>query len=145
MFVAVGGGGLIGGVGAVLKKHNPDIRVIGCQPAASPVMMRSIEAGRIVDMPSEATLSDGTAGGIEADSVTFALNQAVVDDWVAVSEAQIADAMRLYMDSEGDVIEGAAGVAIAGLLERAMDVAGKKVAVIICGGNVSDEVLASVR
>jgi threonine dehydratase len=145
VFVAVGGGGLIGGVGAVLKEHNPSIRVVGCQPAASPVMMRSIEAGRIVDMPSETTLSDGTAGGIEPGAVTFAINQAVVDDWVEVSEEQIADAMRLYMDDEGEVIEGAAGVAIAGLLEHATDVAGKKVAVIICGGNVSDEVLASVR
>ena len=53
--------------------------------------------------------------------------------------------MKMYMDNEGDVIEGAAGVAIAGLLERAADVAGKKVVVVVCGGNVSEEVLASVR
>jgi threonine dehydratase len=145
VFVAVGGGGLIGGVGAVLKEHNPDIRVVGCQPAASPVMMRSIEVGRIIDMPSEATLSDGTAGGIESDSVTFELNRVVVDDWVEVDEEQIASAMKIYMDSEGDVIEGAAGVAIAGLLERAAEVAGKRVVVVVCGGNVSEEVLASVR
>ena len=145
VFVAVGGGGLIGGVGAALKTHNPAIRVIGCQPAASPVMMRSIEAGRVVDMPSEATLSDGTAGGIESDSVTFALNQAVVDDWVEVGEEQIADAMRFYMDSEDDVIEGAAGVAIAGMLLQADGLAGKKVVIIICGGNVSEDVLAGIR
>ena len=145
VFVAVGGGGLIGGVGAVLKQHNPDIRVVGCQPTASPVMRRSIEAGRIVDMPSEPTLSDGTAGGIETDSVTFALNQAVVDDWIEVSEQQIADAMCRYMDCEDDVIEGAAGVAIAGMLSCAEELAGKKVVVIICGGNVSDDVLASIR
>lgn len=145
LFVAVGGGGLIGGVGAVLKDHNPAIRIVGCQPTASPVMMRSIEAGRIVDLPSEPTLSDGTAGGIESDSVTFALNQAVVDDWVEVSEQQIADAMRLYMDSEEDVIEGAAGVAIAGMLVRADELAGKKVVVIICGGNAGDDVLEKIR
>jgi threonine dehydratase len=144
-FVAVGGGGLIAGVGAVLKSHNPAIRVVGCQPASSPVMMRSIEAGEIVDMPSEPTLSDGTAGGIEPGAVTFALNQAVVDDWVEVDEEKIASAMRRYMDSEGEVVEGAAGVAIAGMLERTADLAGKNVVVIICGGNVSDEVLASVR
>ncbi len=96
-------------------------------------------------MPSEPTLSDGTAGGIEDDAVTFPLNQAVVDDWVEVDEEQIAAAMKMYMDSEGDVIEGAAGVAIAGVLERAADVAGRKVVVVVCGGNVSQEVLASVR
>ena len=145
VFVAVGGGGLVAGVGAVLKSHNPGIRIVGCQPVASAVMMRSVEAGEILELPSEPTLSDGTAGGIEPDAITFALNQAVVDDWVEVDEEQIAAAMRRYMGSEKDVIEGAAGVAIAGMLERAADVAGKKVVVIICGGNVSDEVLARVR
>lgn len=141
VFIAVGGGGLIGGVGAVLKAHNPDIRVFGCQPLASPVMMRSIEAGEIIDMPSEPTLSDGTAGGIEQGAVTFELNQAVVDEWVAVDEARIAAAMRKFMDAEGDVIEGAAGVAVAGMLARRDELTGKKVVAIICGGNISDDQL----
>ena len=145
VFVAVGGGGLIGGVGAVLKEHSPGIHVYGCQPLASPVMTRSIEAGQIIDMPSEATLSDGTAGGIEEDAITFSLNQAVVDEWVVVDEEEIAAAMRLYMRREDDVIEGAAGVAVAGLLERRDTIAGKKVVVVICGGNVSEETLRSIR
>jgi threonine dehydratase len=145
VFIAVGGGGLIGGVGSVLKDHDRGIRVIGCQPHASPVMARSIEAGEILDMPSQPTLSDGTAGGIEPGAITYPMNQAVVDEWVEVDEKQIAAAMRLYMDREGDLVEGAAGVAVAGLLERAADVAGKKVVVVICGGNVSDEVLARIR
>lgn len=136
VFVAVGGGGLIGGVGSVLKDHEAGTRVYGCQPLASPVMARSIEAGRIVDMPSEPTLSDGTAGGIEEDAITFGLCQAVVDDWIIVDEEQIADAMRRYTGAEGDIIEGAAGVAIAGLFERCDQIAGKSVVVIICGGNV---------
>ena len=144
VFVAVGGGGLVGGVGSVLKAHNPDIEVYGCQPLASPVMTRSIEAGEILDIPSEPTLSDGTAGGIEAGAITFSLNQAVVDDWVVVDERQIAAAMRVFMTREKDVIEGAAGVAIAGLLARAPAVAGKKVVVVICGGNISAEMLTSV-
>jgi len=144
VFVAVGGGGLIGGTGSVLKAHNPGIRVYGCQPLASPVMARSIEAGEILDMPSEPTLSDGTAGGIEAGAVTFPLNQAVVDDWVLVDEQQIADAMRLYLSREEGVIEGAAGVAIAGLLASRETIKGKKVAVVICGGNISSDTLTSV-
>lgn len=142
-FVAVGGGGLVGGVGSVLKAHNPAVQVVGCQPAASPVMARSVEAGEILEMPSEATLSDGTAGGIEDGAITFPLNQAVVDRWVVVDEDQIASAMRQYMDRERDRIEGAAGVAIAALQQT--DVRGRTVVVVICGGNISDETLASVR
>ena len=145
VFIAVGGGGLIGGTGAVLKDHDPGIRVYGCQPLASPVMARSVEAGEIIDMPSEATLSDGTAGGIEEDALTFPLNQAVVDDWILVTENQIAMAMRLYMEAEEDVIEGAAGVAVAGLLERRNEVVAKKVVVVICGGNISEETVQKAR
>ena len=145
VFIAVGGGGLIGGIGAVMKDHDPGIRVYGCQPLASPVMARSVEAGEIIDMPSEATLSDGTAGGIEEDALTFPLNQAVVDDWILVTENQIAMAMRHYMEAEEDVIEGAAGVAVAGLLERRNEVAAKKVVVVICGGNISEEMVQKAR
>lgn len=145
VFIAVGGGGLIGGVGSVLKAHNPDIKVYGCQPAASAVMAHSVAAGEILDLPSDPTLSDGTAGGIEAGAITFVLNQLVVDEFVTVDEAQIAAAMRQYMDAEGQTIEGAAGVAIAGLLARATELTDKQVAVIICGGNVSDETLERVR
>ena len=141
VFIAVGGGGLIGGCGSVLKMHSTDVRVYGCQPAASPVMSRSIEAGRIIDMPSEPTLSDGTAGGIEQGAVTFAVNQAVVDDWVLVDEDQIASAMRAYMASEGEPIEGAAGVAVAAMLAKRDELAGRKVVAIICGGNISQETL----
>ena len=145
VFIAVGGGGLIGGIGAVLKEYDPGVRVFGCQPLASPVMTRSIEAGEIIDMPSEATLSDGTAGGIEDDALTFPLNQAVVDDWVTVDEDQIAAAMRLYFESEDGVIEGAAGVAVAAMLQRREAITGKKVVAVICGGNISEETLQKVR
>jgi threonine dehydratase len=145
VFVAVGGGGLVGGVGSVLKDHDPGIRIIGCQPLASPVMSRSVAAGRILDLPSEPTLSDGTAGGIEQDAVTFPLNQLVVDDWVEVDEEQIAEAMRLYMRSEDDVIEGAAGVAIAGMLARADEIVGKRVVVLVCGGNIASETLNQLQ
>jgi threonine dehydratase len=141
VFIAVGGGGLVGGVGSVLKDHDAGIRVVGCQPLASPVMARSIEAGEVLELPSGPTLSDGTAGGIEPDAITFPLNRAVVDDWVVVDEEQIAGAMKTYMEHEGNVIEGAAGVAVAGLLERAGDIAGRKVVVVICGGNISSQTL----
>ena len=145
VFVAVGGGGLIGGIGSVLKAHERSIQVIGCQPLASPVMTRSIEKGAIVDIPGEPTLSDGTAGGIEAGAVTFPLNQAVVDNWVLVNEQQIGDAMRVYMARENDVIEGAAGVAVAGLLAMREAIRNRRIVIVICGGNIGAETLASVQ
>lgn len=145
VFIAVGGGGLIGGTGAVIKAHNPGVHVYGCQPLASPVMTRSIEAGEIIDMPSEATLSDGTAGGIEQGAVTFELSQAVVDDWIVVNEEQIAAGMRAFMASELDTIEGAAGVAVAGMLARRTELTGKRVVVVICGGNIAEDKLAGIH
>lgn len=145
VFVAVGGGGLIAGVGSVLKAHNPDIRIIGCQPSASPVMARSIEAGHIIEMQSEATLSDGTAGGIEMGAITFPLVQSVADEFVLVDEDQIASAMRRYMESEKDTIEGAAGVAVAAMLELQESLEGQNVVVIICGGNISESKLEQVE
>jgi threonine dehydratase len=144
VFVAVGGGGLIGGAGSVLKAYNPNIRIYGCQPAASAVMAHSVEAGELLDFPSDPTLSDGTAGGIEAGAITFALNQAVVDEWVLVDEDQIADAMRFYMGTEGQTIEGAAGVAIAGMMAKGEEIKEQNVATIICGGNISEEALTRV-
>jgi threonine dehydratase len=144
VFVAVGGGGLIGGVGSVLKARNPDIKVYGCQPKASAVMAHSVEAGEILEMQSEATLSDGTAGGIEAGAITFPLNQAVVDEFVIVDEQQIAAAMRLYVGRERHAIEGAAGVAVAGLLAKKEEIGGQNVVVIVCGGNIAQDKLDAV-
>ena len=145
VFVAVGGGGLIAGTGSVLKQHNPDIRITGCQPCASPVMARSIDAGHIVDMPSEPTLSDGTAGGIEKDAITFPLTRTVVDEFVLLEEHQIAGAVLRFLETEGDTIEGAAGVAVAALSESRELIRGLNVVVIICGGNISKEALDKAR
>jgi len=144
IFVAVGGGGLISGVGSFLKSVNPTMSVIACQPAASAVMTESVKAGEILELPSQPTLSDGTAGGIEVDAITFDLCRAVTDDYVVVSEDQIAEAMRQFIDAHHMLPEGAAGVALAGLGLRADSYKGKIVVVIICGGNISRETLKEV-
>jgi threonine dehydratase len=144
VFVAVGGGGLISGVGSFIKSVNPAVEVVSCQPAASAVMTESVKAGKILDLPSDPTLSDGTAGGIEAGSMTFDICRDVVGRYITVSEEQIAHAMREFIDSHHMLLEGAAGVAVAGLLEVASDYVGKNVVVIICGGNVSRDTLKKV-
>lgn len=144
VYVAVGGGGLISGVGSFLKSVNPSISIIACQPENSAVMTRSVEAGEILDMPSEATLSDGTAGGIEPAAITFDICRDVVDRYITVSEEQIADAMRGFIDSHHQLLEGAAGVAIAGLMADAGEIDDRNAVIIVCGGNISRATLKTV-
>jgi threonine dehydratase len=141
--VAVGGGGLIGAVAAELKHHRPGVRVIGAQPANSRVMAESVRAGRVLDLPSQPTLSDGTAGGVELDTVTFPFCRDLVDEWIDVSEADIASSMRRTIEEEHMLVEGAAAVAIAVVAERRTSLTGR-VAVIVCGANVSAERVRSV-
>eukprot|EP00898_Chlorokybus_atmophyticus_P006773 jgi/Chlat1/7097/Chrsp57S06776 len=141
VFVSVGGGGLISGISALLKSVDPSIQVVGCLPAASDCMRRSVEAGRIVEMEHGDTLSDGTAGGIEPDSSTLLYCQrqvsVYVDRWVTVDEEEIAYAMRVVLQYHSKVIEGAAGVAVAALVKLKDELQGKSAVVISCGGNVS--------
>jgi threonine dehydratase len=144
VFVAVGGGGLISGIASVLKTRNPNVRIIGCQPEVSAVMAKSVAAGRILDLPSGPTLSDGTAGGIEAGSITFELCRDLTDEFMLVSEAKIADAVREYMDAQHQLIEGAAGVAIAAMLADKNLRKGAKTVVVICGANISRESLKCI-
>jgi len=137
IFVAVGGGGLIGGIGAYVKRASPHTQIVGCWPENSPVLYASIQAGRIIDVPEQPTLSESTAGGLEPGSVTLEVCRQVIDRSVMVSEDQILDAMRRVRAARGWAIEGAAGVALAAFLNTARDYSGKTVAVIICGGNLS--------
>ena len=143
VIVAVGGGGLIGGTGAYLKHFAPNVRVIGAQPANSNVMIESMRVGRVVAIPSSPTLSDGTAGGIELDTVTFALCRSVVDEWIEIGEEEIAAAMRHAIEVEHMLIEGSAGVAIAALSKCGALPSGR-VVVVLCGANVSSVRLREV-
>ena len=144
LFVAVGGGGLIAGVAGFLKSVNPSMQVIGCQPTAAPIMAASIKARRLLDMPSEKTLSDGTAGAIEAGAITFDLCQKLVDDYALVSEEEIALAMREFIDAHHMLLEGAAGVALAGLKQFSEHYRGQNVVVIICGANINRDTLRGI-
>jgi threonine dehydratase len=145
VFLSVGGGGLIGGAGTALKELSPRTRVVGVWPENSPCMLRAMEAGRIIDVQEQTTLSDGTAGAVEEGSVTFPLCRDVIDETVTVTEAEIASAMRDVAAAEQWIVEGSAGVALAGLVKRARAFQGKNVAVVLCGRNVSlDTFLRSV-
>lgn len=136
IMVSVGGGGLISGIAGMVKAVRQEICVVGCLPALSPVMAASVKAGRILDTPAQATLSDGTAGGIEPVTITFDPCRTLVDDWVLVTEDEIRRAMVRVFDNHRLVIEGAAGVTVAGFIKMAPRLAGKTVALVVCGGNI---------
>lgn len=144
VFAAVGGGGLIAGLAGYLKAHAPDITVIGALPEHSPVMAASINAGRILDLPIQPTLSDGTAGGLETGAITFELCRTLVDQYVLVSEAEIAAAMRLIIETQHLLIEGAAGVAVAAYLKLCAGFQGRRVAILLCGANVGLDTLRQI-
>jgi threonine dehydratase len=142
IFVAVGGGGLIGGIGAYLKCASAQTEVVGCWPNNSPVLYESIKAGRILEVAEQPTLSESTAGGLEPGSVTLEICSRVIDTSILVSETEILDAMRRIRTLKDWVIEGAAAVAVAAFLKTADQYKRKKVAIIICGANVSEKVLS---
>ena len=139
VFVSVGGGGLIGGMGTALERLSPNTQVVGVWPENSPCMLRSLEAGRLLEVPERPTLSDGTAGGIEPGSITFPICQSVIDARITVSESEIAAAMRDVAATDHWIVEGAAGVALAGLIKTAASWQSRRVAVVLCGRNVALE------
>jgi threonine dehydratase len=145
IFVAVGGGGLIGGIGAHLKDASRDTEVVGCWPQNSRALYECIRAGAIIDVPEEPTLSTSTAGGVEAGAITLDLGRRVIDRSVLVSEAEILAAARLVWQAEAILIEGAAAVAVAAFLKTAGDYDGKNVAIVICGGNVDPAVESLIK
>jgi threonine dehydratase len=138
VFVTVGGGGLIGGIGAFLKHLSPATEVVGCWPRNSRVLYESLQAGHIVEYPEQKTFSDSSTGGVEEGSITFDAAQAVIDTTVLVDEGEILRAMRLVRQRYGWLIEGAAAVALAAFLKTSDDYAGKTIVVLFCGGNVSE-------
>jgi threonine dehydratase len=144
MFVSLGGGGLISGIATYLKSAQPRVKVIGCSPQNSPVMIESVKAGRIVEMKSEPTLSDATAGGIEPEAITFDLCRWLVDGSVIVSEQEIKDAMLMFIETHHLLIEGSAAVAVAAFLKNEKQFRRKNVVIVICGGNLSVATLKAI-
>lgn len=141
IFIAVGGGGLIGGIGAYQKSVSPKTEIIGCWPENSRVLYESLKAGHIIDFPEQPTLSESTAGGLEPGSVTLEICKQVIDRSVLVTEDEIACAVRGVHNALGWTIEGAAGVAVAAFLKQADRYQEKTVVVVICGGNAKNLVI----
>jgi threonine dehydratase len=141
IFVAIGGGGLISGIGLALEGLGRKADLVACSPANSAVMHHSLEAGRILDLESLPTLSDGTAGAVEHGAITFDLCRRLVTRSVLVGEEEIRAALRLVMERHHTLIEGAAAVAVAGYLKEKERFRGRRVVIVLCGANISLEKL----
>src|SRR6201997_2695978 len=139
----IGGGGLIGGIACAVKETRPSIKVFGVQPARIPSMKAAVAAGKPVTLESAKTIADGIAVRRAGDR-TLPLVQKYVDDIVTVEEEEIANAILLLLEREKTLAEGAGAAAIAAVLNRKIPLQGKRLAVLVCGGNIDVTLLARI-
>ena len=139
----IGGGGLIGGIACAVKETNPKVKVYGVQPARLPSMKAAVAQGRPVTLDAAKTIADGIAVR-RAGERTLPLVQKYVDDIVTVEEEEIANAILLLLEREKTLAEGAGAAAIAAVLNRKLPLQDKRVAVLVCGGNIDVTLLARI-
>jgi threonine dehydratase len=141
--VPVGGGGLIGGVGVAVKARAPRVEVIGVQAAALPAMRTALEQGGPTPLPPGPTIADGIAVR-RVGALTYELCRRYVDEIVTVDEAEIANAILLLLEIEKTVVEGAGATTLAAVLNKKVPLAGKRVALVLSGGNIDVNIVARV-
>ena len=139
----IGGGGLIGGIACAVKETNPKVKVYGVQPARLPSMKAAVAQGKPVTLESAKTIADGIAVR-RAGERTLPLVQKYVDDIVTVEEEEIANAILLLLEREKTLAEGAGAAAIAAVLNRKLPLQDRRVAVLVCGGNIDVTLLARI-
>ncbi|MCF8503743.1 MAG: threonine ammonia-lyase [Caulobacter sp.] len=139
--VPIGGGGLISGVATAAKAINPNIRIIGCEPAMFPSF-----TARMRGLNAEAggqTIAEGIAVR-EVGTKTYAVARPLIDDVLLLEEPYIERAVALYCNVEKTIAEGAGAASLAALLAYPERFRGKKCGLILCGGNIDTRLLASV-
>ncbi len=142
--VPVGGGGLIAGVACALKETNPRIRVVGAQTASLPSMKVSLDAGEVRELDAASTIADGIAVR-RPGSLTFQLVQRYVDEVVTADEEEISAAILALLEREKTVAEGAGAVGLAALMHGKIPQArGRKVAVVLSGGNIDVSLVSRI-
>jgi threonine dehydratase len=135
LVVCVGGGGLISGSAIAARQMAPACRVIGVEPEAGNDVQRSFREGRIVHIDVPKTIADG-AQTQQPGELTFATIRALVHDVVTVSDPALVRAMRFFAERMKLVVEPTGALAAAAVLERTIPVTGKRVGVIVSGGNI---------
>jgi threonine dehydratase len=134
--VPVGGGGLVGGIAALVRAIAPVVRIVGAQSAKTNAMAASFAAGHRVEIPVMPTLADGLAGQINDEEL--AVGRASLDDIVTVTEQEIAAAIA-WLSHEHDMrVEGSGAVGVAALLHQRVRAPASPVAVVVSGGNIDE-------
>ncbi len=143
ILVPIGGGGLVAGTAVAAKAINPQVRVIGVQTEASPSAYLSLKEGHCYERYDAApTIAEGLAGGFGLVPFTIARN--LIDEVVLVGEEEIYKAVFFLLQAAQLVVEGSGAVGVAALLSGKVNLRGKKVAVILSGGNIDIEVLSQI-
>lgn len=138
LLVPIGGGGLISGIGVVAKSANPKIRIIGIEPTGAPGAWMSFRDGRCHEqIDLQISIADGLVGTLT--QLTWEIARHVVDEVVLVDEQEIIGAMRVLQDEEQLMVEGAGAVGLATILSKKVDVAGKRVVLVLTGRNINAE------
>ena len=140
IIVPVGGGGLISGISAIVKKRKPKVKIIGVQSAHAPSVYLSLKKKKIVEAKVHPTLADGIAIR-RVGETTFPIIQSKVDGILTVQEDEIASAILLLMERKRVVAEGAGAAPLAALLSRKWKIGPKKVVLVISGGNIDVHLL----
>ena len=144
VLVPVGGGGLISGIATAIKSLRPEVRMIGVEAARMPAMQQSISAGVIQPVEAVNTLADGIAVA-RVGKQTLPIVEHLVSEILSVNEEQIATAIMLLLEREKTLVEGAGAVGFAALYSKLVpDIAGKKVVVVISGGNIDLSLLSKI-
>jgi threonine dehydratase len=141
--VPVGGGGLIAGVAVVAKAANPNVRVVGLQPEASPAAKLSLQDGRAYEAyPAGPTICDGLAGGF--GRLPFEIAGELIDDILIVSENEVRRSVAWLLLNEQIVAEGSGAIAIAPLLSGELNLDGRKAVAVLTGRNIDASLLQEV-
>jgi threonine dehydratase len=139
--VAIGGGGLISGVATAARALKPGIRIVGVQTDQFPSMYAAFKG---IELPTaNATLAEGIAVKLPGE-LTCPIVKRLVDDVVLVAEGDIEQAIVMLLEIEKTVVEGAGATGLAALLRHPQEFAGRKVGLILCGGNIDPMVLADI-
>ncbi|KAL4983848.1 threonine dehydratase [Aspergillus falconensis] len=144
VFISMGGGGLLSGVGSVLKAFRPQTKIYGVSASNSKALAASIAAGRVVETQHFPTLADAVAGGIDEDTITLSLASAVVDYVVECDEAEILRSAKALAVQENIIAEGSAALALAGFYKLAEKLTGQTSVILLCGGNIDHDFIEKV-
>ncbi len=136
----IGGGGLISGIATYIKETRPEVTIIGVEAAAAPAMKRSLAEGRLIHLEKAASLADGIAVK-RPGAINYEIIQRYVDDVATVEEDEIANAILILLEIEKIVAEGAGAVPLAALLNRKVNLSGRRVVSVISGGNIDVNIL----